>query len=66
MHLGNLSISNKFLYAGDVGTLDHKSGSSQQVPLSSEDPMTQSIYTPQQDGEYYTLVEQVCVSIYKK
>ena len=57
MHLGNLTVSNKFLFAGDEGTLvyKHLPDIVQQVPsvptgASGSDPMTQSIYAPHSDG----------------
>ena len=64
MHLGNLTVSNKFLFAGDEGTLAYKHLTLaykhlpdivQQVPsvytgASADDPMTQSVYAPQSDG----------------
>ena len=53
MHLGNLTVSNKFLFAGDEGTLAYKHLPDivQQVPsvytgAAEGDPMTQSIYAP--------------------
>lgn len=52
MHMGNLTVTNKFLFAGDDGTLAYEQVPDivEQVPSGGDDPMTQSVYTPQSDG----------------